>query len=265
MSIRQVTLPLAEPLSVTEAKTHLRVTVSDEDTLIAALISTAREQAEALLNRALVARTWEKLIDAFPCSGTIELPWSPVRSVVSVKYLDANGAELTLSPSSYTLDRHATPGWLVPAYALDWPVTRADINAVRVRYVGGMAVPFSAVAATDIISAVGHGYVTDDEVPVFTAGGVLPTGLSDGGQYYARDVTADTLKLAATPGGAAIDLTANGSGANFLGQFPKGVRTAMLLMLSHWFEHRETVSDKQLYEVPASAECLLRPNSMLVV
>lgn len=263
MTIRQVTLPTAEPISLAEAKTHLRgVAAASEDALISALIVTAREQAEALLNRAIVARTWEKLLDAFP--DAIELLWPPVRSVLSIKYLDANGAEQTLSPASYSVDKHATPGWIVPAFNTSWPVTRADINAVRVRYAAGMVIPFTVNTGTDFLTATGHGYANDDEVPVF-AGGAIPVGLTDGGQYFAKAVTADTLQLAAAAGGAAIDITGAGTPPNFLGQLPRSIRSAMLLMLTHWFEHRSDVAERQLYEVPKAAEDLLRPNSMLVV
>jgi len=263
MNIREVTLPTAEPISLVEAKTHLKGVVAvSEDALIAGLIGTAREQAEALLNRAIVARTWEKLLDRFP--DAIELPWAPVRSVISLKYLDANGAQQTLSPASYTVDKQRDAGWIVPAYGLGWPVTRCDINAVRVRYVAGMAIPFTANAGTDFLTATGHGYANDDEVPVFTAG-AMPAGLADGGQYFAKAVTADTLQLAAAAGGAAIDITSAGTPPNFLGQLPKGIRTAMLLMLTHWYEHRSDVSERQLYEMPKAAEDLLRPNSMLVI
>jgi uncharacterized phiE125 gp8 family phage protein len=263
MNIRQVTLPTAEPISVAQAKAHIKALTNDEDALVTRWIKTAREQAEALLNRAIVARSWEKQLDAFPVS--IELPWAPVRSVVSLKYLDVDGVEQTLAPASYTLDKHATPGWLVPAYGLGWPSTRSDINAVRVRYVAGMAQPFTADAATDVLTAVGHGYANGEEVPVFTAGGAVPTGLADGGQYFATSVATDTLKLAATAGGAAIDITANGTPPNFLGHIPEGIVAAMLLMLGHWELHREEVAERQLYEIPLGAQSLLRPNSLLVI
>jgi uncharacterized phiE125 gp8 family phage protein len=262
MNIRQVTLPTAEPISVAQAKAHIKALTNDEDALIARWIKTAREQAEAMLNRAVVARTWEKQLDAFPVS--LELPWAPVRSVTSLKYLDVDGVEQTIAPASYTLDKHATPGWIVPAYGFAWPSTRADINAVRVRYVAGMAIPFTVDPSTDLLTAAGHGYASGDEVPFFTTG-TAPGGLTDGGQYFARDVTADTLKLATTPGGNVIDITTAGAGGNFLGQLPDAIIAAMLLMLGHWELHREEVAERQLYEIPLGAQSLLRPNSLLVI
>lgn len=62
-------------------------------------------------------------------------------------------------------------------------------------------------AATDIVTSTAHGYVLDDPV-VFRSltGGA---GLVVGTTYFARDITANTFKLAATPGGAAINVTSD--------------------------------------------------------
>lgn len=145
MSLRLITAPSVEPVSLVEAKAHLRVTGSDEDALITALIVAAREAVEHELGRALVTQTWEKTLDMFP--EAIELTNSPVQSIASVKYLDWDGIEQTLSSSSYILDNasDSRPAWLTPAYGYDWPGTFRTINAVKVRYFAGwptvLAVP----------------------------------------------------------------------------------------------------------------------------
>ncbi len=46
--------PAGEPLTLAEAKLHLRVDLSDDDALITALISAAREQAEFLTGQRLI-------------------------------------------------------------------------------------------------------------------------------------------------------------------------------------------------------------------
>jgi hypothetical protein len=65
-------------------------------------------------------------------------------------------------------------------------------------------------ALTDVITSPAHGFVDTD--PVYVLGDSLPTGIAEGTEYFVRDVTTDTFKLAATSGGAAIDLTTVGSG-----------------------------------------------------
>ncbi|MET3929578.1 hypothetical protein ABIE51_001465 [Lysobacter sp. OAE881] len=71
---------------------------------------------------------------------------------------------------------------------------------------GGSPKEFQVDPATDVISVPSHGY-SDGETVVFY-GGVIPTGLVEGTIYYARDVTTNTFKVAATLGGLPVDITA---------------------------------------------------------
>jgi hypothetical protein len=68
-------------------------------------------------------------------------------------------------------------------------------------------------ASTDVLDSPAHGFTAAQTVVVWgVAGTGLPAGLAEGTVYHVRDVTTDTFKLAATAGGAAIDLTAVGKG-----------------------------------------------------
>ena len=67
-----VTAPASEPVSLTEAKAHLRLDSADDDSLITALIRSARETAEAHMRRALVSQTWRLSLDRFPAAPQ---PW----------------------------------------------------------------------------------------------------------------------------------------------------------------------------------------------
>lgn len=66
--------------------------------------------------------------------------------------------------------------------------------------------------ATDLFELDGHGFEDGDELLVRALeGGTLPTPLVQNGTYYAKRISDSTFKVAATPSGAAIDLTgANG-------------------------------------------------------
>ncbi len=98
-----------------------------------------------------------------------------------------------------------------------------DVPATTVRWIGfwnggvfvaaapnGGATPknFMAIPSTDTIYAAGHGYSDTQQITFY---GVPPTGLTEGTTYFVRDSAADTFKVAATSGGAAIDLTAASS------------------------------------------------------
>lgn len=74
---------------------------------------------------------------------------------------------------------------------------------------GGSPQEFTVSTATDVVTCLAHGF-SDTNTIVFY-GGTVPAGLTEGMIYYARDCTTDTFKVAATSGGAAIDLTGTGA------------------------------------------------------
>lgn len=137
MALRLTVDPATEPVSTAEAKAQMRVVSSADDTLIAALIVAARQQAENILGRALMQQTWQKTLDEFP--DAIELPYPPIQSVTTLDYVEPDGTTVTLAAGSYVVDTASEPGWIVPAYGYDWPDTREQINAVIVTYVTGYA------------------------------------------------------------------------------------------------------------------------------
>lgn len=135
MALKLITPASTYPVTLAEAKLHLRVDTSDEDTLINAFIAAATETAEQKLGRALMAQTWELTLDAFP--DAFELTRVPVQSITSVKYYDVAGVQQTMSNTDYALDNADDNGfaYVVPAYGTTWPETRDQVNAVAVRYV----------------------------------------------------------------------------------------------------------------------------------
>ena len=141
--MKLITQPASEPITLAEARAHLRVTHTDEDTLITALITAARADAENELQRSLITQTREIARDTFPAA--IELTFGPVIAVASVKFDDPAGIERTLDPATYRLDTYRLSGWIVPDPDYSWPETRQHVNAVRVRYTAGYG-----PAATDV-------------------------------------------------------------------------------------------------------------------
>lgn len=177
MPLILVTAPAAEPITLTEAKAHLRVTGTDEDTLIAALIAAARQNLDGRdgwLGRSLMPQTWELRLYAFPASITIPLP--PLQSVDSIKYIDLDGDEQTLDPALYQVVA-GEPARIVPAYGQTWPSTRCQPEAVRVRFTAGYAdaasVPAPIKAA--ILLNVGTLYRDRETVNIGNIVAELPT------------------------------------------------------------------------------------------
>jgi len=115
--------PAAEPVTLAEAKAHLRVDSSDEDALIAAMISAAREAAEHETGRTFVSTPWRLTLDQFPTS--IALPMPRVTAVTQIHYVDGDGITQALNPAGYQLIADSEyEAWIEPAYGYSWPQSR---------------------------------------------------------------------------------------------------------------------------------------------
>lgn len=135
MPARRIAQPTVEPMTLAQAKLHLRVDYDDDDELIASLITVARATAEDRLGRSLMNCTWRLTVDKF--SPALELPNPPCISVESVKYFDMDGIERTLDPVDYFVDTVTEPAYIVPAAGRAWPCTQDRINTVVVDYTAG--------------------------------------------------------------------------------------------------------------------------------
>jgi len=156
---RIITPPAAEPISIEDCRMHLRLVADgsppehEHDPMILAQLGAAREWAENFTGRALAPQTLEIALAAFPCCE-ITLPRTPVSSIVSVSYIDEDGAVRTLSPLAYQLDVYSEPACLLPAATTDWPATSALArNAVLVRYEAGYSLPGDSPQATPLLPA----------------------------------------------------------------------------------------------------------------
>lgn len=137
MGLSLYTPPEIEPITLTEAKAHLRVDGTAEDSLITGLIQAAREYAETYTNRALITQVWDYTLDYFPASGVIELPKPPLQAVNSITYKDTAGNTQTWDDDNYEVDTSEVFGRITPSYGIVWPSTQSTINAVTVRFTAG--------------------------------------------------------------------------------------------------------------------------------
>ena len=118
-----VTAPTVEPITLPEAKQHLRVDVADDDTLITIYIVGAREACEAFIRGKLITQTWEVELDAFPTDNSpILIPVEPLASVQSVTWADQANNATTMTPgTNYLVDTDHEPGRLVLPPNTAWP------------------------------------------------------------------------------------------------------------------------------------------------
>lgn len=164
-SIKTLTPPVVEPVSLAEAKTHCRVDSTTDDAYIASLITAAREWVEAYMDESLVHQQLVMRMDGFPAE--IELPRPPMATAgtataVSITYTtDEGGTTATLATTQYRVDRDSTPGVMRPNYGGSWPGHLTDYNAVTVTWWAGRGASGAAVpqgVKNAILMIVGHLY-----------------------------------------------------------------------------------------------------------
>lgn len=133
MFIARRTVTGSEPITLAEAKLHLRVDHADEDAYITSLITAARVICEQRTGRSIPVSTWVARADDF--SDTLELPFPPLVSVTSVQYVDVYGDTQTVPSGDYRVDVYSEPCRIGPV--TEWPIADDRINAVIVTYQAG--------------------------------------------------------------------------------------------------------------------------------
>lgn len=146
MTVSLLAPPTLEPVSLEEAKAHLRLAGSDDDDYVSALIVAARLQVETAIRRVLIDQTWRIYRDDWPADGSIDLPIAPVRSIVEIVVYDADGDPTTLAPTAWALDAASVPArlrLLGTGPAPGRPLNGIEIDVVAGYGPSGVAVPQS--------------------------------------------------------------------------------------------------------------------------
>lgn len=173
--------PGVEPITAGDLVEHSKIDPATDAAWTARAIAAARQRVELETGLALITQTVTGYMDRFPC-GVIQLPSPPLIAISSVKYIDPNGSQQTLSSAVYQADNKRRPARFGLAYGQAWPAIRSQMNAVEIAYTCGFGADAAAVPAL--------------------------------------------------------------------------LRHAMLMIVGHWHEHREEVSDFALFDVPRAAESM---------
>lgn len=181
--------PAVEPVTVDEAKAHLRVDHSDEDALLASLIATSRLHIEAALDIALITQSWSWKFDAWPHSSALELPLRPIKSVEAVRIAAQDGTLTELLPDQFVVDGGSLPSRIV-ATSGAWPRPGVPALGIEIAFTAGFG-----ISASDV---------------------------------------------------------------------PQPIRQAMLMLVAHWYEHREPVEIGAVAtRIPDTVSALLIPYRMV--
>jgi hypothetical protein len=193
-----------EPVTLAEAKAHLRLQIPDDDWEVARLIDQSRRTAETMLRKTLLTTVYDWYLDQFPASANgyynrlirlmgpnpqwlpngasiLYVPNPPLVTVASIQYRTPTFEIVTVDPSIYYVST-GIGSRIQPYSGHVWPVVTALIDSVIVRYTAGYP-------------------------------------------------TADSINST--------------------------VKGACLLMIGHWYEHREYHGDAQIYAIPDGVDRLI--------
>lgn len=148
MTYRLPTVAVIEPPAslLTASEVRGRLGIDDDDAILSPLIKAVSAQIEppnGWVGRAFGKQTLEMRLSWFEnCWEGLKLRFPPFRQIVSIKYLDSDGAEQTLDPATYAVTGAAGTdiARVVLAYGASWPTVqsmRLASEIVRIRYVAG--------------------------------------------------------------------------------------------------------------------------------
>jgi uncharacterized phiE125 gp8 family phage protein len=182
MSLVMTSGPALEPVSLAEAKAHLRLDGTVEDSLVQSLVITSRLHIEAALGLALVTQSWSYFLDRWPRSGRISLPIRPVAAISHVRAWSADGGSVLLDTADFLLDGQGLPprlvlrGGVVPVEPL-----RA-LNGIEIGFTAGFGPSAEDVPATirhALLLLVAHWYENREPVEIGAGANAVPAMVSE--------------------------------------------------------------------------------------
>jgi uncharacterized phiE125 gp8 family phage protein len=141
-----------EPVTLAEAKTHVRVDTDADDALLTGLIMAGREVIESLTGRLLITRS---CVYTCPPCGQVQLPGYPMGTLTSVAAtLTTGGSPTTLSATAYSLDASDSYGILTISTIPN------DTASLAITYSAGYASAAACPQALKqaVLLLVGHWY-----------------------------------------------------------------------------------------------------------
>ena len=182
MSLVLTSGPALEPVSLTEAKAHLRIDHTHEDALIQSLIITSRLHIEAALGLALIAQSWSYFLDRWPRSPRISLPLRPILAIGHVRLWNRDGTSLLLAPASYMLDGQGTPARLIWQACGEPADPGRPANGIEVALTAGFGAAAADVPATirhALLLLVAHWYENREPVEIGISANAIPAMVAE--------------------------------------------------------------------------------------
>ena len=253
MITKIVTAPVCLPVSLAEAKKHLRVTFDEDDALIRRMISSAVLYCEQYTVRKFITQTWKQYFDVWP---TQIIPFfGDLQSVTHIKYTDTDATQSTFSNTLYGVDTNSVPGRVVLNYQQTWPDDDlAPLNPIEVQFVTGY--PYNLVIQDAVFDGVGLDDVETGGTYTGTAPALyeveIQTSATPDTFRWRKNGGTWTSSVAITGAAQTLDLgvtvTFSATTGHTVGEkweffagnsVPEDIRTAIFIMIAHYYENRE--------------------------
>lgn len=193
MPLELITPPAIEPVTLSDAKLHLKVDTTDDDALITALITAARARAEWHTGRAFITQSWTLWLDAWPgvmadgnlppaLSPTppvpISIPLPPLISVSAITSYAMDDSATVMSTSLYQVDNASAPARVALKIGVAPPVNLRGMNAIAISFSAGYGANASDVPDAikrAILMIVADLYANRGDAAVETSAAALAT------------------------------------------------------------------------------------------
>ena len=165
--------PTAEPVTLADAKAHLRLSITDDDAYIAALITAARRTLESRYGLATMRQSWALFADAWPDDGVFSIPLWPLISVESLTSFADDDTPSTIDPAHYYLDAASRPARLALRQGRVFAPPGRKINGLKLAFTAGFGNDASFVpqeVKQALLSTIADWYQNRGD----DAGGTLP-------------------------------------------------------------------------------------------
>jgi len=158
LKLTLVSAPAALPLTLDEAKSHLRIEDGDtaDDILVTSLTRAATDACELFTGRALISQTWDLFLDRWPAAPeaplveglsigadlparatAIPLPRPPLQSVLHVKTYDGADQATVWASQNYLVDTASVPGRVAARAGHALPLPGRAVNGIELRFASG--------------------------------------------------------------------------------------------------------------------------------
>ena len=182
MSLVLTSGPALEPVSLAEAKAHLRLETNDDDTLLQSLITTSRLHIEAALGLALITQSWSWMFDHWPRGERVVLPLRPVQAVTHVRVWRQDGTSQTLPADNFILDGQGNPARLLPVAPAALVEPGQPGNGIEIGFTAGFGASARDVPATirhALLLLITHWYEHREPVEIGASVNAVPVMVSE--------------------------------------------------------------------------------------